>query len=127
MPWKKGQSGNPKGVAVGVRMPRTSTELDLRKLAQALTRPALATTAAIMRNRDNPPAVRLAAAELIMKRGHGNPPTVHQNPDGTALNFNEMSTDDLRAGLRRLEAALGNTLDMPGTTSSNSGPASLAH
>lgn len=105
MAWKKGQSGNPKGARPAV--PRTSAELDLKKLAQQFTRPALATAAAIMRNRDNPPAVRLAAAELIMKRGHGNPPQVHQNPDGTPLNFNEMTTEDLKAGLRRLESALG--------------------
>lgn len=111
MTWKKGQSGNPKGGRVD-RHPRTSAELDLKILAQRFTRQALATTASIMRNRDNPPAVRLAAAELIMKRGHGNPPTVHQNPDGTPLNFNEMSTDDLRAGLRRLEAALGTPPEM---------------
>lgn len=106
MPWKKGQSGNPGG-----RTPLVlgSKELDLGKLARRFTRESLATVLSIMRGRDNPPAVRLAAAEVVMKRGHGNPisTNVHQNPDGSAIDFNEMSTEQLMAGVRRVEAALG--------------------
>jgi len=103
--WVKGQSGNPKGATMH-RQPRTSSELDVRKLAQRFTRPAIATAAAIMRNRDNNASVRLAAAELLLNRGHGRPIQPHSNPDLTPLDFNQMSLEQLLEASQRMRMAL---------------------
>lgn len=105
MAWKKGQSGNPGGRRAAV--PLTSKELDLMKLARANTRSAFATVLTIMRDRGNAAQVRLAAADIVLNRGHGKPTQYHANPDGSPLDFSKMSTEELRLGMKRLEAALG--------------------
>lgn len=88
-------------------MPRHGAELELRRLAQRHTRPALATIVSIMRNRDNPPAVRLNAADMVLNRGHGKPIQPHANPDLSPLDWNSMPTEELLSALQRLEVALG--------------------
>ncbi len=101
---------------MGDRQPRTSKELDLRKLAQTFTRQALATTVVIMRDKENPPHVRLAAAELVMKRGHGNSVQPLSNPDGSALSFNTMSDEEIRNAILRLDAGLGQSAESASST-----------
>lgn len=103
--WVKGVSGNPRAA----RDPRTSVELDVRALAQKFTVDAIQTAAKIMLNTKNPPAVRLSAADLLLKRGHGMPIQPVSNPDLTPLNFAEMSDDMLITSAARLDAMLAKT------------------
>jgi len=110
--WKPGQSGNPNGGASWMaHAMKTSTELDVKMLARRFTRQSIATAAVIMHNTNNTPMVRLAAADMLLKRAWGNPINVHANPDGTALDFGAMSEEQLLAALGRitgvLEAAKG--------------------
>lgn len=86
--------------------PKTSMELDVRALAQKWTLPAIRTAASIMQNTKNPPAVRLSAADLLLKRGHGNPIQPVGNPDLTPLNFAEMSDEAILANAAKLDAVL---------------------
>lgn len=102
--WVKGVSGNP-GPKYA-RDPKTSNELDVRALAQKFTIPAIMTAVSIMKNTKNPPAVRLSAADMLLKRGHGMPIQPVANPDLTPLNFAEMSDDMLMANAGRLDAML---------------------
>lgn len=87
-------------------MPTSSKELDIRALAQQFSPKAILTAAAIMNNAKVPPATRLQACDLILKRGYGNPITPIANPDLTPLNFAEMSDEMLLANAGRLDAML---------------------
>lgn len=111
--WQAGQSGNPYGAALYAM--RTSTELDVKILARRFTRQSIATAAVIMRNTKNPPMVRLAAVDLILKRGWGNPATVHQNPDGSALDFSKMDDAQLIESLGKITGLLDATKGASGT------------
>lgn len=109
-----GKRGNPnwvKGMSSPrlVPEPKTSSELDVRALAQKWTKPAIRTAAEIMLNKENAPAVRLSAADLLLKRGHGNPIQPVANPDLTPLNFADMSDEMLMANAGRLDAMLAKT------------------
>lgn len=107
--WQPGQSGNPNGGASWIaHRIKTSTELDVKNLARRFTRQSIATAAVIMHNTRNPPMVRLAAADLILRRGWGNPANVHQNPDGTALDFGAMSEEQLIEALGKISGVLDN-------------------
>jgi HEAT repeat protein len=61
--FKRGQSGNPGG--------RPRMAVDVRELARAHTKAALATLVDCMKNEDG--AVRVAAARVILDRGWGRP------------------------------------------------------
>lgn len=61
--WKPGQSGNPSG--------RQKADPDLKAAAKAHTMDALDTLVRIMKNEDAKPSDRIAAAGMILDRGHG--------------------------------------------------------
>ena len=61
--FKRGQSGNPGG--------RPRMAFDVREMAQAYTKTALATLVDCMKNEDG--AVRVAAARVVLERGWGRP------------------------------------------------------
>lgn len=104
MPFVKGKSGNP----AGAKLHRsTSAELEVRRLAQKHTLPALKTIVEIMGNKDNAPAVRLTAADMVLNRGHGKPIQPHANPDLSPLDWNSMSDEELINAMGRLNIALG--------------------
>jgi len=99
--WVAGRSGNPEGTR-----PPDSKMLDLRDMARKLTRGAMATILAIMRNPGNQPNVRLTAAAMVLERGHGKPIQPVSNPDLSPLNLGDMSDDDLaRLAARTSQAA----------------------
>lgn len=117
--FKPGQVANPRGA--NAHQPRTSSELDVQKLAQRFTRQAIATAASIMHNRDNAPNVRLAACDLILNRGHGRPIQPHSNPDLTPLDFTKMSMEELLVAVERMDQVLamanaGQVAPAPGNT-----------
>lgn len=70
MPFEKGKSGNPGGRAK-VKLPDGRTLTDL---ARELTVDAVETLAAIMRDKQQPAASRVAAATQILNRGWGQAP-----------------------------------------------------
>jgi hypothetical protein len=63
---------------------------------------------AIMHNRDSVPAVRLTAAAMVLERGHGKPIQPVSNPDLTALNFAEMTDEQLA----RLADRVGDAIEV---------------
>lgn len=107
MAWSKGQSGNPLGARLRIA---GSEELELRRLAQKWTRPALAKIIRVMRGTSDDKTA-LLAANMILERGHGKPIQPHSNPDLSPLNWAEMSTEDLMAAMQRLQDALGDHAD----------------
>jgi HEAT repeat protein len=70
MPFRKGQSGNPGGRAK-VKLPDGRTLTDL---AREHTEEAVQTLAEIMRDKTQPAAARVAAADKILNRGWGQAP-----------------------------------------------------
>jgi hypothetical protein len=75
--FEKGQSGNPGG--------RPKVVGEVRDLAQAYTREAIETLAAIMRDTEAPAAARAAASNAILDRGFGRPAqTVHATTSRTS-------------------------------------------
>lgn len=52
---------------------RSRANVDLREAAQAFTRSAVATLATIMRDKEQPAAARVSAANAILDRAHGKP------------------------------------------------------
>ena len=66
MPFKKGQSGNPGG--------RPKVVGEVQELAREHSTEAIATLAAIMRDKKAPPAARAMASNSILDRAYGKPP-----------------------------------------------------
>ena len=64
-PWKKGQSGNPKG--------RAKIPEEVRELARCYTQEAIEAQVSVMRDTEAPPAARVSAAENILNRAWGKP------------------------------------------------------
>lgn len=65
MPFQPGQSGNPGG--------RPKALKAVEDAARTHTEEAIATLAAICRNKDAPEAARVAAANALLDRGWGKP------------------------------------------------------
>jgi hypothetical protein len=69
MPWKKGQSGNPKGGVVG----RRALSTDVREAARKLTDKALKTLEKVLDSETAPDNAKIAASVALLDRGHGRP------------------------------------------------------
>jgi hypothetical protein len=70
--FQKGQSGNPGG--------RPKVVGEVQELARQHTAEAIETLAAIMRDKNAPPAARALASNSILDRAYGRPPqTVNAN------------------------------------------------
>ncbi len=68
MPWKKGQSGNPKGPRVMHDGP-----YNLPALARTYTAQAIKRLGQILEDENAPPNVVLKAVEIVFDRGYGKP------------------------------------------------------
>lgn len=116
--FKAGQAANPTGIggfkagtianSTGLNG-KDGKSIDLRELCRTHTRAAVMTTLEIMRDKTVSAATRLTAADNILSRGHGKPAQEQRlaNVDGTAIDWNSMSTEQLVVAIARLEAALG--------------------
>lgn len=78
--WMPGQSGNPKGRS-GERRFKGKT---LAELARSMTHEALQVVGEVLTMPNVPPALRLQAADIILRRGWGDAPRAdpHALPDG---------------------------------------------
>lgn len=65
----------PKGTRIGGRQKGTPNKAtaDVKKAASAYTEEALETLASIMRERKQPAAARVSAAQALLDRAHGKP------------------------------------------------------
>ena len=75
--FKPGQSGCPGG--------RPKSVAEVRELARKYTVEAIETLVEIMRDAQCTPAVRVAAANALLDRGHGRPPQAIETSNGTTL------------------------------------------
>lgn len=100
--WKPGQSGNPGG--------RPKVVGEIRDLARDHTRTAFATLLTVCRNKEAPPAARVAAAAHILDRGYGKPT---QHVSATVRNLNQMTDDELFAYLEGSDEADGSARIAP--------------
>jgi hypothetical protein len=91
--FKKGQSGNPGG--------RPKALVEVKKLAQAHTEDAISALSEIVKNRDAPPAARVAASQVLLDRGWGKPT---QTIDANVNFMDKMSVDEQRSLLAALTA-----------------------
>ncbi len=69
MPWKKGQSGNPRGRPNGTKGVGWRKIEDLRAYAREMTQPAMDKVYQLMMSNSTPPNVQLSAAMFIVERG----------------------------------------------------------
>ena len=87
---------------------RSRANVDLREAAQTFTRSAVATLATIMRDKEQPAAARVSAANAILDRAHGKPKQAmeHSGPGGGPIRHVDLSglTDEQ---LNTLESIFG--------------------
>ena len=96
MPFKPGQSGNPKGRRPVAEAPNIRRKMlaDIKALAKEASEEAVKTLVEIMKDKAAPPAARASAANSILDRGWGKP---QQTIEATVNTFERMTDAELIA------------------------------
>ena len=72
--FKKGQSGNPKGLAAHPgKVKQREILRDLKDYCKAYSKDAIDVLVEVMKNKGAPPSSRIAAANAVLDRGFGKP------------------------------------------------------
>jgi Family of unknown function (DUF5681) len=104
--WQKGQSGNPSG--------RVKIPPDVKEMARGLTKEAIATLAAVMRDGSAPHSARVRSAEVILDRAWGRPETTSNVR--VSSDVRDLTTAEILAALASLGiAAAEERGDEPGS------------
>ena len=102
-PFKKGQSGNPRG--------RPKADFTIQELARAHCPKAINRLAAILDNPKATPAAQVSAATALLDRGYGRPPQFTTGDEKALKRAIEMTDDELATIANPHAAGRGNGQD----------------
>jgi hypothetical protein len=105
MPFKKGQSGNPRGAAKPIKDLGEITHDKVVAIAKDMSPEALRLLGIIMRARRASWGARVTAANSVLARAWGQPVTYSAEEDAHRRDLDAISDEELAADIERLRRA----------------------